>query len=100
MRTVMIGGSMDGYSRTPQLTIPGLAMREGDFGALCASYSSSGECGDSRGTQLYNPFTGNFFPYNKIVISSRIVMHPPYWKYGLRTLASRKALRRCSIHLP
>ncbi|MBV6431064.1 MAG: hypothetical protein IANPNBLG_01186 [Bryobacteraceae bacterium] len=51
---------------SPQLTIPGMAMRDGDFGALCPTFSASGECIDSKGTQLYNPWTGSPFPFNKI----------------------------------
>jgi hypothetical protein len=51
---------------TPQLTIPGAAMRQGDFSALCSIYDANGVCADPKGIQLYNPFTGNPFPNNKI----------------------------------
>ena len=50
----------------PQLTYPSAAMRNGDFSALCSSFSASGICADPKGTQLYNPFTGNPFPNNQI----------------------------------
>jgi hypothetical protein len=49
---------------TPSLTLPGEAMRSGDFSALCTSYSAEGLC--TSGTQLYNPFTGTPFANNKI----------------------------------
>src|SRR5437667_12409934 len=48
------------------LTFPGAAMREGDFSALCSAYSASGVCTGACGTQLYNPFTGQPFPNNRI----------------------------------
>jgi hypothetical protein len=51
---------------TNQLTIPGTAMRTGDFSGLCGSYDSNGVCSSTGGTQLYNPWTGNAFPNNKI----------------------------------
>ncbi len=51
---------------TNQLTIPGTAMRTGDFSSLCAAYDANGACIASGGTQLYNPWTGNPFPNNKI----------------------------------
>ncbi len=49
-----------------QLTFPSMAMRQGDFSALCATYDSSGVCNASGGTQLYNPFTGAAFANNMI----------------------------------
>ncbi len=53
------------YSTT-SLIFPSTAMRQGDFSALCGSYNASGLCIDKSGTQLYNPFTGNPFPNNKV----------------------------------
>jgi Carboxypeptidase regulatory-like domain len=41
------------------------AEEAGNFGALCSSYDSSGNCTGS-GTQLTDPFTGNPYPYNQI----------------------------------
>ena len=54
---------------TVQLTIPGAAMRQGDFSALCATYDANGGGIAAGGTQPYNPFTGNPFPNNKIPTS-------------------------------
>ncbi|HWQ54641.1 MAG TPA: TonB-dependent receptor [Bryobacteraceae bacterium] len=54
---------------SPQLTIPGVAMRQGDFSALCGAFDANGICIDPKGTQLYNPFTGNPFPNNRIPTS-------------------------------
>ncbi len=51
---------------TPNLTLPSMAMRSGDFSALCGSYNAAGTCADPAGTQLYNPFTGQPFANNKI----------------------------------
>ncbi len=50
-------------STAESLNLPSMAMRSGDFSALCTA-SSGGLC--SSGTQLYNPFTGNPFPNNQI----------------------------------
>src|SRR5207245_11315687 len=47
------------------INFPSLAMRQGDFSALCSSYAS-GVCSDANGTQLYNPLTGQPFPNNQI----------------------------------
>jgi hypothetical protein len=52
-------------SGTTNLTMPSMAMREGDFSALCKTYVS-GVCAAGAGTQLYNPFTGNPFSNNQI----------------------------------
>lgn len=49
-----------------ELTFPSMAMRQGNFGALCSTYNSSGACTDPNGTQLYNPLTGQPFPNNQI----------------------------------
>ncbi len=54
----------------PVLTIPGTAMRQGDFSSLCSIYVA-GTCADPKGTQLYNPFTGNPFPNN--IIPSNLI---------------------------
>lgn len=51
--------------RTAQFTFPSMAMRQGDFSALCSHYANS-VCADPSGTQLYNPFTGSPFPNNRI----------------------------------
>ncbi len=50
---------------TTNLTLPSMAMRQGDFSALCRSYVA-GVCAAGAGTQLYNPFTGAPFPNNQI----------------------------------
>ena len=42
---------------TTNLTLPSMAMRQGDFSALCRSYVA-GVCAAGAGTQLYNPFSG------------------------------------------
>src|SRR6478609_968080 len=52
-------GVRDKYSNTARLTLPSLAMRNGDFSALCTTFSG-GVC--VKGTQLYNPFNGRAFP--------------------------------------
>jgi hypothetical protein len=61
-------GDYSGYRHrnTPisQLTLPGMAMRQGDFSALCTTAGAGGIC--SKGTQLYNPFTGQPFLNNQI----------------------------------
>ena len=48
-----------------QLTLPSMAMRQGDFSALCSTYTA-GVCSSSTGTQLYNPNTGQPFPNNQV----------------------------------
>src|SRR5581483_10832049 len=50
-------------AKTVNLTLPSLAMRNGDFSALCPSFSN-GLC--TNGTQLYNPSTGNLSQNNLI----------------------------------
>jgi len=50
-------------SATTSLELPSMAMRNGDFSALCSQFVA-GTC--AKGTQLYNPFTGNPFPNNQI----------------------------------
>lgn len=53
-------------SGTAQEIYPSAAMRNGDFSTLCTTFSS-GIC--TKGTQLYNPFTGKPFPNNLIPTS-------------------------------
>ena len=43
-----------------------MAMRGGDFSALCPSFNATGVCIDPQGTQLYNPWTGQPFVRNQI----------------------------------
>ncbi|MGH9353221.1 MAG: hypothetical protein ACRD2G_13850, partial [Terriglobia bacterium] len=47
-----------------RLEFPSNAMRQGDFSALCSSFGANGVC--TKGTQLYNPFSGSPFPNNQI----------------------------------
>jgi Carboxypeptidase regulatory-like domain len=56
-------GVRDTFSNTARLALPSMAMRGGDFSALCTTFSG-GIC--VKGTQLYNPFTGSPFPNNQI----------------------------------
>lgn len=51
-------------SAVTQLNFPSIAMRSGDFAALCTTFNASGIC--TSGTQLYNPFTGQPFAKNQI----------------------------------
>lgn len=51
------------YSQV-QLDLPTMAMRSGDFSALCSTFAASGTC--AKGTQLYNPYTGQPFANNQI----------------------------------
>jgi hypothetical protein len=53
-------------SGTAQEIYPTAAMRNGDFSALCTTFSS-GTC--TKGTQLYNPSTGKPFLNNQIPTS-------------------------------
>ncbi len=46
--------------------VPTQAMLNGNFSALCSSYSSGGVCTDPGGIQLVNPFTGQPYPNNQI----------------------------------
>ena len=50
-------------SGTAQENYPSAAMRNGDFSALCTTFTS-GVC--TKGTQLYNPWTGQPFLNNQI----------------------------------
>lgn len=47
-----------------QLTLPSAAMHQGDFSALCSTFGADGTC--LKGTQLYNPFSGQPFLNNQI----------------------------------
>jgi Carboxypeptidase regulatory-like domain len=63
------------------LVFPSMAMRGGDFSALCSTYDGSGVCTDPNGTQLYNPTTGEPFANNMIpsgMISSQAKALLPY----------------------
>jgi hypothetical protein len=53
-------------SQTVQFVFPSMAMREGDFSALCPTYDANGTCISSKGTQLYNPSTGQPMANNRI----------------------------------
>jgi hypothetical protein len=46
--------------------VPTQAMRQGDFSALCSSYSAAGLCASPGGTQLVNPLNGSPFANNQI----------------------------------
>ena len=59
-------GVRQSTSAAQSLNIPSLAMRKGDFSALCTTFSN-GLC--TSGTQLYNPFNGNPFQNNQIPTS-------------------------------
>ncbi|MGH9470424.1 MAG: carboxypeptidase regulatory-like domain-containing protein [Terriglobia bacterium] len=56
-------------SSTEQLNFPSQTMRQGDFSALCSSFGATGLCAAGKGTQLYNPFTGQPFAGNQIPAS-------------------------------
>ena len=57
-------GYRHAYGTVPQLHLPSMAMRSGDFSALCSTFDASGVC--TSGTQLYDPYTGDPFPNNQI----------------------------------
>lgn len=52
----------------PLLNVPNADMRNGDFSALCSQFAN-GVCAAGKGVQLYNPFTGDAFPQNRIPAS-------------------------------
>ena len=52
--------------------VPTVAMRSGNFSALCSTYSSAGICTDPTGTQLKNPFTGQPYPNNILPAVNKI----------------------------
>jgi Carboxypeptidase regulatory-like domain/TonB dependent receptor len=51
---------------SPILTVLDGPERVGNFGELCATYDSSGNCTDPNGTQLVNPINGNNIPNNNL----------------------------------
>jgi hypothetical protein len=59
---------------SPQLTVLSQAERGGDFSELCtpgggtAGFDPGGNC-TTGGTQLFNPATGNPYPFNKIPVN-------------------------------
>lgn len=59
-------GYVERQSRVAQTNLPSMAMRKGDFSALCSAYDSNGVCVKGKGTQLYDPWTGKAFPGNII----------------------------------
>jgi Carboxypeptidase regulatory-like domain len=64
-------GLRQSESSTPNLNLPSMAMRQGDFSVLCSSYDSNGVCNNPNGTQLYNPLNGQAFAGN--VIPSQMI---------------------------
>lgn len=52
-----------------QNNLPSMALRQGNFSALCSTYNSSGQCNATGGVQLYNPQTGQPFAGNIIPAS-------------------------------
>jgi len=54
-----------------QNNLPTAAMKQGNFGTLCATYNASGVCNATGGVQLYNPQTGKPFA-NNVIPSSMI----------------------------
>ncbi|HKT10954.1 MAG TPA: carboxypeptidase-like regulatory domain-containing protein [Terriglobia bacterium] len=59
-------GMRNRFYSQDSLVFPSMAMRQGDFSALCGAFDSSGVCTDPNGTQLYNPQTGQTFANNMI----------------------------------
>jgi Carboxypeptidase regulatory-like domain/TonB dependent receptor len=76
-----IFGSYQGARRregqaSPQLTVLSSAERTGNFGELCPSaggsgsgFDGSGNCTNPDGTQLYDPVSGNPYPYNQVPVN-------------------------------
>ncbi|MDR3677298.1 MAG: TonB-dependent receptor [Acidobacteriota bacterium] len=58
---------MNHTAATETLSQPSANMHQGNFGALCTTFNSSGVC--TTGTQLYNPLTGAPFQNNIIPTS-------------------------------
>jgi Carboxypeptidase regulatory-like domain len=60
--------------KTVQDNFPSLAMRGGDFSALCTgnggTFKSTGVCSVLK-QQLYNPYTGSPYPMNQIPVGSQ-----------------------------
>lgn len=59
-------GYRERQSKVVQTNLPSMAMRKGDFSALCSAYDSNGVCAKGKGVQLYNPWTGTAFANNQI----------------------------------
>jgi hypothetical protein len=62
-------GFRNRQGETQLTTVPTVAERQGDFSALCATYSPQGFCTDPNGTQLVNVFvppSGQPYPFNQI----------------------------------
>lgn len=47
-------------------SVPTMAMRNGDFSALCKSFDAGGVCNDPKGKQLVNPLNGQPFAFNNL----------------------------------
>jgi hypothetical protein len=70
-RTFLFGyyeGFRNRQGETQLTTVPTAAERQGDFSALCSSYSSQGICTDPTGTQLVNVFASppQPLPFNQL----------------------------------
>ena len=75
------GGIRERSSRVTSLELPSLAMRSGDFSALCSTIDANGVCSGPNGTQLYNPWTGQPFAGNQIpsdMITAQAKVLMPY----------------------
>ena len=61
-------GFRNRQGETQLTTVPTAAERQGDFSALCSSYSSQGICTDPTGTQLVNVFASppQPLPFNQL----------------------------------
>ena len=61
-------GFRNRQGETQLTTVPTAAERQGDFSALCSSYSPEGFCTDPKGTQLVNVFAPvpQPYPFNQI----------------------------------
>ena len=62
-------GYREQLSSVAQHNFPSMAMRTGDFSALCSAYASNGVCAKGKGVQLYDPWTGKAFAGNMIPAS-------------------------------
>jgi hypothetical protein len=61
-------GFRNRQGETQLTTVPTADERQGNFGALCSSYTSQGICSDPNGTQLANVFASppQPLPYNQL----------------------------------
>jgi len=61
-------GFRNRQGETQLTTVPTAAERQGDFSALCSTYSPEGFCADPAGTQLVNVFTPSPepLPFNQV----------------------------------